>query len=363
MHTTRETASVMDQLAREPHRFEFFQAVRLLERFGMPPRSAASCRQPVGQDYLPREEVVRFCAAPTHAFPPSDIGALTPSAPQPEGNPRPPSMVVSFLGMIGHCGVLPRHYTQLVIDRLRQKDKALRDFLDLFCHRVVSFFYRAWCKYRFIVGYERARSVPEGREEDLVTWALFCLVGMGTQGLRARQDVADETLLYYAGHFAHYPRSAAALEGILADYFGLPARVLQFCGQWLYLSPGDQSRLGRADGMNNRLGENVVVGARVWGVESKFRVRLGPLTYAQFHRFSPRGDLLKAHCQLVRTYAGPELDFDVQPVLRAAEVPPCRLGGDARDASRLGWNTWIHSLPLPRDAEDAVFGDEGWPNR
>ena len=105
------------------------------------------------------------------------------------------------MGLTGPSGVLPEHYTRLLIERLRAKDYTLRDFLDLFNHRVISLFYRAWEKYRFQFVYEQVKLGAVGDEtEDFFTKCLYCLVGMGTGGLRGRQKIDDETFLYYGGH-------------------------------------------------------------------------------------------------------------------------------------------------------------------
>lgn len=358
----QKPASPAARLAREPYRFDFFQAVRLLMLRACRPAATAQAQREIGHDYQPDAELVRFRAHVSHAFPAGEIVDFRaePAAPPADVPRTPPRMTVAFLGLIGPLGALPRHYTQLVIDRVRARDFALRDFLDLFHHRIVSLFYRAWAKYHFPVLYETAAVSTQRRDSDIFTRGLYGLIGFGTGGLRDRLSVHDETLLYYAGLLAHFPRNAVSLERLLDELFRTPTEVLQFQGQWLQLDDADQSRLttphfGR--GWNNVLGQTALVGECVWSVESKFRIRLGPLSLPQFLSFSPLGARLPELVQLVRTYVGPDLDFDVQPVLRRAEVPACRLGD--RTAARLGWTTWVRSQDARCDARDAVFAPEG----
>ena len=385
----RNDTPVSDRLFAEAHRFDFFQAVRVLNRIALgdvrdrvdavsggadipvclmddvsggrqeclPHHGEQGRRHPVGADAAPAQESARFRALPSHSFPTGPISAVHPS----RSADGPPEVVTAFLGLTGPSGVLPAHYTTLMIERVRAKDYALRDFLDLFNHRITSLFYRAWQKYRFPFTYEQSYWSSAAEPENLLTQCLYCLLGLGTGGLGGRVPVDDEALLFYAGHFAHYPRSAPSLERLLADYFELPLDVRQFHGQWLYLSEESQSSLPCPrwpEGLNAQLGRDVIVGQRVWDVEGKFRVRVGPLGYAGFRRLMPSGDVLQALTQMIRTYAGPQFDFDIQVVLKAAEVPCCRLGGDGSDPSRLGWNTWILSAQADHDVADAVFSLE-----
>lgn len=357
--TSRRTDSDLSaQLRAEPYRFNFFQAVRLIERAAERAKDGtARGRRPVGEDYAPRDEAVRFRTLVSFAFPAGDVAGF-----QQGESEEPPELIAAFLGLTGPAGVLPQHYTQLLIERIRRKDYSLRDFFDVFHHRLISLFYRSWRKYRFFINYERTASTAHN-EEDLFTTCLYSLVGLGTPKLRHRQQVDDETFLYYGGHFAHAPRNAVALEAILNDYLGVPASVLQFIGQWLYLERDDQSCFpsrSRLDGCNNELGVRAIAGSRVWGIENRIRIRLGPLMFQDFLRYTPRGDLLAQAAQFVRSYVGAEFDFDVQPILKASEVPPCQLGGEGAQ-SYLGWTTWLCSAPLSHDADDAKFSHEGWP--
>jgi type VI secretion system protein ImpH len=352
----------------EPYRFGFFQAVRLLERL-------FPAKGPVGRDLPPDQEAVRFHAHLSMVFPPSEVFDLSLDA---QGETA--HMTVAFLGLTGPSGALPRHYTELLLERVRQKDYALRDFFDLFNHRLLSLFYRAWEKNRFWTGFERAELegrrllakdprkhrgyVLEGRaRRDVFSQSLLDLAGLGAGALRYRMSVSDrlegrmaiddETLRYYGGLLANQHRSASALEGLLADYFGLEVSVEQFRGQWLYLEPENQTSL--VEGGNVQLGRNVVVGERFWDVQGRFRVRLGPLGYREFCDFLPCGTAFRPLAHLARLFAGQQFDIDVQVVLRAAEVPWCTLGSSSPDGARLGWNTWIRNQELTHDALDAVF--------
>jgi len=364
----RKNLTVGEYLRKHPHDFEFFQAVRMLEAVARMrhQQDAAYQRKAVGRDESPRREVVRFRTLASHSFPPSEIVKLEAKGSGgqlDDMDSDPPDMTIGFMGLTGPNGVLPRHYTQLMIDRSRHKDYALQRYFDLFNHRVISLFYRAWEKYRFPFAYERAARSPDPNAEDLFTRSLYSLVGFGIRMLRKQMEYSDETLLYYSGHYSHQPRNAIALELTIGDYFGLPAEVMQFHGQWLQIEPDDQSRMptSLSLGANNRLGRNVVVGERVWSVESKFRIRLGPVNYRQFRQFTPSGDSLVVLCQLTRTYVGAELDFDVQPIFLAAEIPKCQLQSDTKSPANLGWNTWLISRTPEHDADDAVFHHEGFP--
>lgn len=320
----------------EPYRFEFFQAVRLLEKIFPEKR-------PVGRAAMPHEEVARFRSRIAIDFPASEIHEFREAVDDKTGEEKL-EMIVNFMGMAGVSGVLPQPYTDLILDRVRHRDTAMWSFLDIFTHRAVSTFYRAWRKYRFPVGYERGN--------DAFTGYLFDFVGLGTKGLRGRMSLPDESLLPYAGLIAQKPHSSNALENLLSDYFGAPAKLQQFCGQWLALERSDFSRLGE---QNSELGMNAIAGTRVWDQQSKFRVRMGPLDFKQFQAFLPNGSAYKPLRSIVKFMVGLEVDFDVRLVLQKKQVPSAILTTRAQRKPMLGWTTFLKTKPFKADDEQVLL--------
>lgn len=381
--------SVRDLLLEKPYEFDFFAAVRALER--LQPQKKA-----IGGDAAPADEIARFRPLLALSFPPSQIVELEVA----NDERAMPLLTITFFGLYGISGVMPTHYTQMMLDLVRDvrgpERRSLRDWLDLFNHRLTSLFYRAWEKYRFTIPYERGDAFL--REPDTFTLAIRSLMGFGSVGHQNRlqirapglgaaaaewqwaekpassQVIADPAMLAkiddlalmrYAGFFAQRPRNVQNLESLLADYFQLPVVVESFRGQWLAIAESNQSQLGSF----GTLGVDAVAGERVWDVQSRFRVRLGPLTLDQFTELLPDPEPVRARkslylaMQLARTYAGPELDFDLQLVLAAPEVPEVQLGrADIREESesssigpRLGWNLWLISDTPAAPVDDAVF--------
>jgi type VI secretion system protein ImpH len=321
------------QLFDEPFRFGFFQAVRLLERI-------YAEDYPVGQDADIKREVVRFRTRQTFSFPACEIHELT-ARTEPDGTP--PEMMVSFMGLTGPLGALPHQYTELVMDRVRYRDTTLWSFLDIFNHRLLSLFYRVWEKYHFTISYERTG-------EDQFTAYLFDLIGMGTNGLGHRLSFRDQALLFYGGLIAQRPHSATAVRAIVGDYFGVPSEITQFAGEWLKL--GDNvTRLGNA---NSQLGLSTIAGSKVWSDQSKFTIRLGPMSLKKFTKFVPTGQGFRPLTEMIRLLVGLEFEFSVQLVLARNEVPFCLLGNYA-DGPRLGWTSWLKTVDFAADDDQVVL--------
>jgi type VI secretion system protein ImpH len=333
------------------HEFDFFQAVRLLARI-------FAGRKPVGSTAKPQDEFVRFAqlascpdakeARLSLAFPASAVHAVE----HLPDSDDPPRMTVAFFGLTGTQGVLPLCYTEWMIARRAAKDDTLAAFFDLFNHRLISLFYRAWEKHNPPVLYELAAA--RSQQPDPFTQYLFDLIGMGTDGLRGRMRVRDESLLLYAGLIAQRPLSALVLRGILRDYFSVPVEIEQCVGTWYSLEDADCCYLA-PDLDRNQLGVAAFLGDQVWNQQSLFRISVGPLGLDRFLDFLPNGSAMAKLVELTTLLTGQAMTFEVQLLLRAEDVPYAQLHDQGDDAPRLGWLGWLKTEEFQTPAGDAVF--------
>jgi type VI secretion system protein ImpH len=251
-------------------------------------------------------------------------------------------MSVNFLGLLGLNGPLPLFLTEYARRRRGRGDRAFARFLDLFNHRMVSLFYRAWAMHQRAVGYDRPG-------EDRYATYVGSLFGIGMAAFRNRDSVPDIAKLGFGGRLACQTRNADGLAAIVEEYFGIPARVEQFVGQWIDLPAENLTRLGESRSTGT-LGNSAVLGSRAWDCQQRFRIRIGPMNFADYQRLMPDGQSIKRLAAWVRNYVGDELSWEVQLVLRAAEVPRVRVGM----VGQLGWSTWLISGPASEDRGDLV---------
>jgi type VI secretion system protein ImpH len=339
--------SPLGRLFTAPGKFDFFQAVALLERL-----AAGDGRAAVGGDSAPEQEVVHFRVQPALRFAVAPVAKVVPA-----GDDGVPELTVTFGGLTGPDGILPQHYTSLLLARQRLKDHTLRDWLDLFHHRLLSLLFRAWEKTHWPAVVDRHRG--EGRSgNDPTTLAAFAVAGFGTAGLRDRLSLPDDAAVFYAGFLGRRPRPASGLEQILGEYFGWPVAVEQLAGQWLYLDAENRAEMPTltAPGKNVGLGRDAVIGRRVWDVQSKVRIVVGPVDGTGFRSLLPGGDARGPLSEWVRLYLGPEFDAEVQVVIRPEAVPWAALEYDEANGPRLGLNTWIRSHNFGTPVGDVRFG-------
>jgi type VI secretion system protein ImpH len=330
--TTAHTLELLRALQEAPYRFGFFQALRRIE-------CAHPSRPRIGEARRPADDPIRLTQEPSVVFAPATLAACSP------GNQGlPPRLAVFFLGLFGPNGPLPLHLSEYARDRLRNSgDSTFARFADVFHHRILSLFYRAWASAHPAVSFDRPDS-------DRFAAYLASLFGLGMPSLRGRDAVPDLAKLHYAGRLACQTRHAEGLTALLADFFGLPVALEEFIGHWLGLPEDSRWRLGESP-ITGTLGLSATVGDRVWDRQYKFRILFGPLSLEEYRRMLPGGESLRRLVAMVRNYLGDELDWDVNLTLKRDRVPPLKLG----EQGQLGWTTWIASRPFAHDPADLLL--------
>lgn len=348
--------AVIERLFREPYRFEYVQAVRMLElwlrRRGQP-----------SKDLVAR--FLRFQNSVSLGFPASQLETVQaepreldtePSAlasALQEGALRYVRLTPSFMGLLGGHGVLPLHYTERIAEHQYQEKgdaeaEGARAFLDSFSNRSLALFYAAWRKYRLALQYQL-----DGHDAFLPL--LLSLAGLGDDALRRRLSgsdqgaVLDESIAYFAASVRQRPASSVQLARVLSEYFGQPIVAEQFVGRWYEVPPTQQTILGSDNAV---LGVGSIAGARVWQRDLRLRLVVGPLDRDGFNGFLPGGLAARALRSMLAMFTGLSLEYEVELVLLAADVRNVRLEGDE---GRLGWDAYLVEGLQTEDRRDVRY--------
>lgn len=346
----QQNPAVIQQLQREPGRFDFFQAVRLLERAARMDSDTAN-RNPVARFTPPASECVRFGTRLSMGFPSGDVDAVIPVTRDGRTHYYLKSRVMSLTGA---TGVLPFHYSEMIFKRLKLKDETLQRFLEMFHHRTLSLFFQAGVKYRLTASYDRHQlTKPRRIRQDGHSHALLSLMGLADSPPDS-WPFKMESLLYYSGFFTQQVRTSVNLRKMLSRFFDVPVEIEEFVGKWHDLIDDVRTRLASANyrtGQNACLGKSALVGSKGWFAQGKMRIILGPLNGEQFQRFAPGTRTLRQLNEMVKMFAGAENECEY--VLRVARVHiPPRIQLQQKTPPLVGWNAWLSHQSADRQPQD-----------
>ena len=324
--------ALLRELAAEPHRFDFYQAMRLVE-------AAHPDKPRLGQARRPADEPVRLGQSADLSFAPSSLARV--DLADRSGKPR---VEVRFFGLFGPNGPLPLHLTAYARERLIHKgDATLARFSDVFHHRLLLLFYRAWAQAQPAVSLDRP-------EEDRFADYVGSLIGVGGREWRHRDAAPDHSRLAFSGLLSRQVRNADGLARLLSGFLGMQVRVEQFVGRWMPLPQPERTRIGRRAASRrtstSQLGSSAVLGRAVYDRQHHIRIHVGPLDLPAFEALLPVGSALPAVQALVMQYLGLEFGWDLRLELAKPQVPACRPGR----YGRLGWTSWLGKPPGQRPA-------------
>jgi type VI secretion system protein ImpH len=320
----RAGAGLIGELLAAPQRFEFFQAVRLIELW---------------QREEAQPQRVRFRNRLSLAFPPNQIENVTCD----DIDDRSSSIRITpaFMGLLGSHGVLPLHYSERINRHEKNSnDGGPRAFLDVISHRALGMFYLAWAKHR-----PECMVSAEGVDEFMTMMTALS----GAQGVA--DDVIDrETLAFYAMQIRARTASAPLMAGMYSEYFDVPFAVEQLVGEWQSLPGADQAQLGVA---NVDLSGGVLLGARIYGCDARVRLRIGPLDSDGYECFLPGRSGALRLAAMLNLHCGVGMTYEVHLIQRRDDVRGISL--DAGSDTRLGISTRLITLEPKQDCDELMY--------
>lgn len=329
---TTDALKLAQELHEQPYRFGFSAILRRLEcLFKDRPR--------LGKSLGVKDDVLRLSQEPSMTFAPSTLAAFDPAT-----SKHAARLAVNFFGLFGPNGPLPHHLTEYARDRARNdNDPTFTRFVDIFHHRMLSLFYRAWADAQPTVSYDR----PDSDQFSQYVGALF---GIGLPSHRRRDEMPDLAKLYFAGHMSCQSRHPEGLQSILHAFFHIPVSMEEFVGTRFPLPEDAQCRLGTSP-ETGTLGHSFVIGTHIWSNQQKFRLIFGPVSYRDFQRFLPGGVSLRRLIAIIKNYLGEEMTWDLRLVLKKEELPKWKLGS----TGQLGWTTRLTRKPIEKDIDEVLL--------
>ncbi len=324
-------AALFGAVERAPWAHDFFALLRRIKR-----SKPASPR--IGRSARPIDDALRLGQEPELDFAPASLASFE------RAGRAVPRLGVRLFGLLGAQGPMPLHFTEYVRERQRQHgDATLVRFLDVFHHRLLSLFYRAWAQAQPVVQHDRPA------DDRYAAW-LGSTIGLGVATANA-DSIADAAKLHVAGLLGSRSRHAEGLQKLLRQHFGVPVQVQQHVPQRLAIRAEDRSRLGSASRRRAAcLGRDATIGGHVRDRQFRFRVVLGPSSIERYLAFLPGGRSWRELRDWVDLYAGTDLRWDVELQLQRArpDDEPPRLA----DRPRLGLTSWAGRSARWRDRSD-----------
>ena len=280
----------MKALLTKGHEFSLIQAASLIQKYTDSQSGNGAyfdSGKPLSRvDYYrdPSKEKVRFRAARGFGFPASEIAQISLENMHGIESKEGQRYVIeaTCLGLYGPSSPLPDYINERLLARDRDT-KALRDFLDIFNHRLFVLLCHISTRYR------HSRSFDGKATDEL---SLYCSALVGEHSPPENPVCVDRShLLRNIATFSSFNLSASKLEYLISNRFNdMPIRITEFELCTVVIPKELKFRLGSTQ---NRLGESMLIGDHMMTCDAKIGVEIGPLDNTEWDNFLPSGDSRK----------------------------------------------------------------------
>ena len=323
-------AAILDAVEADPQRFEFFAAVRAVER-------AAADQPRLGWSFNPAQEVMTLAHHSSADFARTTVAGFDRRIGKPGRTPRLRS---NHFGLTGAMGPMPFYLTEIVIyERDRRGPKPLGDFLDLLTQRQLHYFYRAWADAQPCAQADRPADDGFAAQLGAVSGAADLRFVSGEGRPPHRSDGFDAwARLGYAGHFAGL-RSASAVADVLSTVLATPVRLVENVPRWRDIPATMRSCIGRS-GNAQQLGLGATLGRRFLATEWDVRLLLAARDMNELRSLLPGGTRNAILCEGAGAILPQHVEWSARIEIDEAKIAPARLQKGPAGA-RLGQTAWI----------------------
>ena len=307
----RQAINLIDDIVEDGESYDFFQAIRLLNRLSKD--SSDRSKQPE----------LRIHPELNLNYPHSDISEIREIE-----NGDGYEIISTFFGLYGVSSPLPGYFTEELLDEEWEERNASKEFLDIIHHHMYPLLYKAWLKYKF--------SHNAIEEENNRYWEIIYSVTGLSEEFRGDQKLAGQ-LLKYSGILCQQPKTQLGLKTILNDYFtDAEVDIFPCVHRKVPISDHQKCVIGND---NNTLGSGAVIGQQVDDRSGKFLIKIGPVNRSVFEKIT-NDDSTRAFVSAVtRLFLSQPLAYDIMLLLEPGAEKNILLGDAAN--STLGRNAWI----------------------
>jgi len=303
--------SVIGRLLREPYRFEFIQAIRLLDGWmGRHDSQRLTSR-------------IRFRNRTTLGFAASEIEAIeheeVANAHSSGEKFKTITVTPAILSLLGSTGELPYAASYRLMETQKiGRMESTHAFYDMLFQRSVELFYLARSSTRIF-----HNTAHNG--QDLLLTRQLAIAGIipVSSGCDEKCAIQTEVATRYATALQQHATSTVTLQTVLTAYFGLPIEVVQFVPDRYSLRDDERSHLGQK---NRSVGKNLILGAHIPNFQRRIRLRIGPLKRDRYQQLLPDGSGLKTLEGLISCFQMGPLKLEVLLFLNREDACQVKLG-------------------------------------
>ncbi len=319
----------LNEITANLHKYNLFSILRHLEV------NQDVSKRLVGETVSPSHDLFRLYQNPSMSFIYKNIDTVA-------LKDNKFQIAINEIGLLGANSPLPSHLIEFIFQRKHQYgDGAWASFVNMLQHRILTMFYRSWMNAQSVMSLEN-------KGNDKFSRYIASIAGFAVLDQKQSNHYVEHfSKLYFAGYSLQRNRSADNFQSLLSQYFSLPIRLDENIGQWFKLPKKEQTRLG-AD-KRYTLGDGLIIGKKIYDVQTKFRLTIGPLSLDEFKSFFKNEFNAKRLIEWVHFYVGAEYDWDVQLILAKPEVPSMILGNH----NKLGLTTWLGSTE--KDVDNVII--------